>query len=189
MTGVTADLPNKWSGSSDRLSEDSSGHNSDTPLSLAAGCGAPSAGIDDEMSFWLWSESFLNLIPPGLAPEIQIWHVVEKKNQGQSNQLSVREEEGRGRGTEGYLRIWVSRGLPFIFCFLFSFVNWLPRMCCSVSLTLAEHLWSSQQAAHDMLTTECLSWQKQFHITLFTSVRDGFHFLNAQQMENLLGMK
>lgn len=43
----------------------------------------------------------------------------EKKNQGQSNQLSVREEEGRGRGTEGYLRIWVSCGLPFIFCFLF----------------------------------------------------------------------
>lgn len=72
------------------------------------------------MSFWLWSESFLNLIPPGIAPEIQIWHVVEKKkNQGQSNQLSVREEEGRGRGTEGYLSIWVSCGLPFIFCFLF----------------------------------------------------------------------
>lgn len=43
----------------------------------------------------------------------------EKKNQGQSNQLSVREEEGRGRGTGGYLSIWVSCGLPFIFCFLF----------------------------------------------------------------------
>lgn len=48
-------------------------------IRLAAGWGAPSTGIVNEMSFWIWSESFFNLIPPGLAPEIQIWHVVEER--------------------------------------------------------------------------------------------------------------
>lgn len=34
-------------------------------------------GIDDEMSFWIWSGSFLNLILLGLAPEIRFSHTAE----------------------------------------------------------------------------------------------------------------
>lgn len=80
-----------------REGEDCSGHDSETLyLSVAAGCEAQSEGIDDKMSFWIWSESFLNLIPPGLAPEIQIWHVVrrQKRKKIKGNQICQR---GRGR--------------------------------------------------------------------------------------------
>lgn len=56
-----------------REGEDCGGHDSEPPIpSAAAGCEAQSEGSDDKMSFGIWSESFLNLIPPGLNPEIQI---------------------------------------------------------------------------------------------------------------------
>lgn len=79
--------------------EDCIGHDSETLyLSVAAGCEAQSEGIDDKMSFWIWSESFLNLIPPGLAPEIQIWHVAgrqkRKKISRAIKSAPVKEEEG-----------------------------------------------------------------------------------------------
>lgn len=88
-----------------REGEDCSGHDSETlRLSAAAGCGAQSEGSDDKMSFWIWSESFLNLIPPGLAPEIQMWHVAgrqKKKKKIKGNQInSCRSGRGRGRDTE-----------------------------------------------------------------------------------------
>lgn len=68
--------------------------------SVAAGCEAHSEGSDDKMSFWIWSESFLNLIPPGPAPEIQIWHVGDKKESRAIQSSPVKEEEGGARDRE-----------------------------------------------------------------------------------------